>query len=326
MLLGFVVFNWEDLKVFLAAYREGSIGRAAESLGVSGSTVSRRLTALEDALGQSLFVRSPDGLKPTDAAHKAWTAAEEAERSASRVEAVVGSHDAVSGLVRVAVNAELLSCVLIPQWPEFAAKHPDLTVEWIVSPGLSDLERWEADIGIRPVRPQTGENLVITRLRDTDYGLFARPELLRAHGLDPDDKPGLEAAAKAGWEGLPWVGWSTELSHLGLSRLMAHLYPDARIVFRAGSVEPQRLAAMAGVGLLLTPSYFGKVSPNLVRLPAPGLPEPTPLYMLAHTAVRHTARVDAVWEHLLTCLRGSDAEQLALGKQLLGDAYAIRFD
>ncbi len=326
MLVPWSMFNWEDLKVFLAAYREGSIGRAAESLGVSGSTVSRRLTALEDALGQSLFVRSPDGLKPTDAAHKAWSAAEEAERSASRIEAVVGNHDKVKGLVRVAVNEELLASVLIPQWPELAAKHPELCVEWVVSPGLSDLERWEADIGIRPIRPQTGENLVITRLRDTDYTLYGRPELLRAHGIDPDDPAALERAAAEGWRGLPWVGWSTEVAHLGLARLMASLYPDARVVFRAASHEPQRLAAMAGVGLVLTPGYFGLISPNLMRLPAPGLPDPTPLYMLAHSAVRHTARVDAVWEHLLSCLRGSDEAQLDEGKRLLTEAYSIRFD
>lgn len=320
------MFNWEDLKVFLAAYREGSIGRAAEFLGVSGSTVSRRLSALEDALGQALFVRSPDGLRPTEAGEMARLAAEETERSASQLGAIVGGHGKVEGLVRVAVSDELLASVLIPQWTDFSQRYPELTVEWVVSPGLSDMERLEADIAIRPVRPEASDNVLITRLRDSQFALFGARSLLERHGVDPDDPAALADAAAEGWAGFPWVGWSTEYAQLGLSKLLGVAYPDARIVLRAASLEPLRLAAMAGIGLLLTPSYFGRISPGLVALPARGLPGPRPIYLVGHAALRHVPRVDAVWTHLLECLRGSDEEQLDHGRSILTEHYAIQFD
>lgn len=319
------MFNWEDLKVFLAAYREGSIGRAAEFLGVSGSTVSRRLSALEDALGQTLFVRSPDGLRPTEAGEQARLAAEDAERSTAQLAAIVGGHGEVEGLVRVAVSDELLASVLIPQWTEFSQRYPKLAVEWVVSPGLSDMERLEADIAIRPVRPNTSDNLIITRLRDSQFGLFGARSLLERHGVDPDDPTAISQAAAEGWRDFPWVGWSTQYAQLGLSKLLAMAYPDARVVLRAASLEPLRLAAMAGIGLLLTPSYFGRISPGLVTLPARALPDPTPIYLVGHTALRHLPRVDAVWNHLLECLRGSDEEQLEHGRAILTEHFSVQF-
>jgi DNA-binding transcriptional LysR family regulator len=319
------VFNWEDLKVFLAAYREGSIGRAADLLGVSGSTVSRRLTALEDALGQTLFVRSPDGLKPTEAAHHAWSAAEDAERSTARLQALVDHHGEVRGVVRVSLTQELLTCVLLPLWPEFSRRHPELCVEFVATTGLSDLERWEADIGIRPVKPETGENLVVTRLRDSRNALFGGRALLRERGLDPTDPAALATAAASGWTDWPWIGWSTDFAHLGLARLQDQLVPGARVVLRAPSTEYMRLAAAAGVGLSLMPRYFGLVTPNLVELPLAGIPPARPLYMLCHASVRHSARVDAVWRYLESVLRGADEAQVGEGRTALERAYGLRF-
>ena len=59
---------WDDLRFLLAAERSGSLSRAARELGVSLSTISRRLRTLEEAIGRPLFVRTPSGLEPTSAA------------------------------------------------------------------------------------------------------------------------------------------------------------------------------------------------------------------------------------------------------------------
>jgi DNA-binding transcriptional LysR family regulator len=318
------VLNWDDLKVFLAAFREGSIGRAAERLGVSGSTVSRRLTALEAALGQSLFVRSPDGLKPTAAGTQVWQDAQEAERHVTRMQLGVGEQDELRGSVRVSASSELLHSVVLPNWPEFSAAHPEITVEFIESTELADLERWEADIAIRAVRPESGDNLVVTRLRESEMGVFAARRLLESRGVDPQDRAALIAIGSA-LEDWPWVDWTSDYAHLPPAAARARLAPRACAVMRLSNLETIRLAAAAGVGLALLPSFFGRVCPSLVRLPQPELGNPVTLYLVGHAAVRNTARVNAVWEHLVTFLRGTDDAQFEEGKTRLTQAYGITY-
>ncbi len=318
------VLNWDDLKVFLAAFREGSIGRAAERLGVSGSTVSRRLTALEAALGQSLFIRSPDGLKPTAAGTQVWHDAQEAERHVTRMQLGVGAQDVLRGSVRVSTSSELLHSVVLPNWPEFSAAHPEITVEFIESTEIADLERWEADIAIRVVRPESGDNLVITRLRESEAGVFAARRLLESRGVDPQDRAALIAIGSA-LEDWPWVDWTSDYAHLPSAAARVALAPRACVVMRLSNLETIRLAAAAGVGLALLPSFFGRVCPTLVRLPQPELGSPATVYLVGHAAVRNTARVNAVWEHLVTFLRGSDDAQFEEGKTLLTQAYGITY-
>ena len=72
-------FNWDDARIFLAAYRRGSLMGAGEALGISHSTVRRRLAGLEAALGVTLFTPTADGLVPTDAAKTAFDVAESIE-------------------------------------------------------------------------------------------------------------------------------------------------------------------------------------------------------------------------------------------------------
>jgi len=324
---GSAVFDWNDLKVFLAAHRCGTIGRAAQALGVSGSTVSRRLSALEDALGESLFVRSPDGLIATEAGRRAWEAAEEAERLLERVEANVASSDGARGKVRVSVSTEVLHGALLPVWNEFASRHPEISVDFVESTGLADLERWEADIAIRAVRPTSQDNLVITRVRDTVASLFGAPTLLRQHGIDPDDAVALEAAAARGWSELPFVDWSDDHAHLGIAQLRAAVFANAPILLRASNLETLRLAAAAGVGLVLLPRFFGLLSPRLRQLPAPkSMPPAQPVFLVGHAAIRNVPRVDAVWRFLDQRLRGTDEDDLVGARADLNRAYGVTFE
>ena len=61
--------DWADLELFLAVARGGSLAAAAATLRVDSSTVHRRITSLEGALGTRLFARSPRGYALTNAGH-----------------------------------------------------------------------------------------------------------------------------------------------------------------------------------------------------------------------------------------------------------------
>lgn len=317
------VFNWDDLKVFLAAYRAGSIGRAAELLGLSGSTVSRRLASLEEALGSSLFVRTPDGLRATEGGERTWAVAQQAEESAQRVQALASARGAARGSVRVSVATGLMSSILIPNWDRFSAQYPEITVEFVESTTLVDLERWEADIAVRNVRPNRGDELIFTKLRDTEVRLFAARRLLDRIVDGAVDGEALAPLGAGDGAGLPFVDWTTELSHLGLGRARAALFPGADIVLRSHSLETIRAATTAGIGLGILPAFFGRLSPTLVEIPCSRLVDAAGgLYLVGHAALRETPRIEAVWRFLDDLLRG-DGSELATARTAVADAYGV---
>jgi len=122
--------RWDDVRVFLAVQRAGSLGQAAARLGVDTSTVSRRLTALESWLGARLFERTREGLAPTRVAELVLPPAEAMEaahrrfaRDASGVEAEA------EGVVRLSVAPGFAQDFVAPALVRLRARHPKIRVE-----------------------------------------------------------------------------------------------------------------------------------------------------------------------------------------------------
>src|SRR5262249_29537482 len=147
-------FDWDDLRVLLALERCGSISGAARELKVDHSTVSRRLAALEQALGVRLVTRAADGLVFTPAGERALASARTLEGQLAHLENAVHSEVAeVEGTVRVSTPAGaayLVTRLLDP----LREKHPALTVEVSGVNRQVDLKRREADVAMRMGRPQ----------------------------------------------------------------------------------------------------------------------------------------------------------------------------
>ncbi|MCE9575233.1 MAG: LysR family transcriptional regulator [Deltaproteobacteria bacterium] len=137
--------RWDDVRVFLAAHRVGTLGGAARKLGLDTSTMSRRLTAFEDALGARLFDRSRQGLTPTRAAELVLAAAEAMEAAHARL-----ARDA-SDVEATAQGAAL------------------------------DLTRHEADLALRSVAPK-GAELIVTRLGRGRWIAAGAPALVKKLG------------------------------------------------------------------------------------------------------------------------------------------------
>ncbi|HYN63798.1 MAG TPA: LysR family transcriptional regulator, partial [Candidatus Limnocylindrales bacterium] len=80
--------GWELYRSFLGVLQEGSLSGAARALGLTQPTVGRQISALEAALGVSLFTRSQAGLMPTDAALALRNHAEAMHSTAASMERV----------------------------------------------------------------------------------------------------------------------------------------------------------------------------------------------------------------------------------------------
>lgn len=282
--------DWSDLRVFLAAVRAGSATRAAVELGMGVSTVTRRLGALEQAIGQPLVVRTPTGIALTPAGEALLPHAVRVESAVHAGRAAVGSlQEPVRGEVVVALPSDMLLLVLLPRLRPFLEAHPHITLAFDQHNRVADLRRREADIAVRTFVPEDGEELIATRLRQVEFVVFSRRE-----DLDRMDDPSDPRQHR-------WVGWVEGLSGAPPVDLLA----QGRYAVRCSSPVTVRHAIAAGLGSGVLPRIFGRLMPNVVEAPVP-FDGRMPLYMITHRAIRGRPRVAAVWDELERLLRAGD--------------------
>ena len=157
--------RWADLTYLLAVMRGGSLMRAARSLRVDKTTVSRRLAALEAALGVALIERAPDGrLSLSEAGRKVAARAEAMEDEARRIQADLGRNPGgVAGTVRLTAVPLVIHHLLLPDLPLLSRTAPDLGLELIAEARDLSLTDRDADIALRLARPRDGGQAVLAR-------------------------------------------------------------------------------------------------------------------------------------------------------------------
>jgi DNA-binding transcriptional LysR family regulator len=285
-------FRWDDARVLLALLEAGTLSGAGVKLGINTSTVSRRLEALEEALGARLFDRTPDGVLPTALAEALAPHAEALELSASGFAmAAEGREREVAGLVRITAPPGVAEHLLAPALPRLFARWPKLRVALDATIAYADLSRREADLALRVQRPTQGD-LVAKKLSEEEDALLASASYARELGR-------LTRADQA-----RWITWGDELAHIPPARWVAAVAPLESVVLRTSSIGSQLAAAEAGVGVvLLARPYRERVGLVEVKL-APSLAGSLPpkprgaLWLVGHRALREVPRIAAVWTFL----------------------------
>ena len=163
--------NWDDLRIFLALARGGTLTTAAKALGVSHPTVSRRVQALEKQIGARLFDRLPDRFVPTGAGEELLADTEAMEKAAQSIHRrSAGLSDTVSGTVRV--SAEEATAALLARYSaELRSKLRQIEFEVVSSHTLANLSRREADLLIREEVPELG-GIVARKLGRLAYAVY----------------------------------------------------------------------------------------------------------------------------------------------------------
>lgn len=142
--------NWDDIKIFLALVRAGTVRGAAEKLGLSHSTVARRVEAMEKRLAVRLFDRLPTGYAVTPAGEDMLRVAEGVENELDGLERRILGHDRqLAGHIRLTMVDFLASNLLMSHLVEFTRKYPDIDLEIITSYDALNLDNREADVSLR---------------------------------------------------------------------------------------------------------------------------------------------------------------------------------
>lgn len=269
------MFAWDDIAVFLALYRERTTGRAAAALGVSQPTIVRRIAALEQALGLTLFERLPSGLAPTAAATQLFAAAERVERGicefTAEVEALTQSGLKVIRLTLLDHFEQLM----VPVLRSFRTRWPAVHAELLPSDRIYDLARGEADLAIRGRERPAGDELVARELPPCGWAVYAS-----AHNC-PEERPHSPEQVRdfplALLEGAP--------GRLPVYQWLESMVQEGAMPIRCSNFRALSSTIASGAAISALPCTRGDSDSNLVRCFGPLEEFDVPIYLVARRAI-----------------------------------------
>jgi DNA-binding transcriptional LysR family regulator len=289
------MYDWNDLKYFLAVARNGSSLAAAKAVGSSQSTVHRRLKELEKQLGGQLVSRRPTGYRLTELGEYLRADAERVEEAALTFERhISASRQEISGVVRVtcpeAVGYRLMRSPLLAMFKE---RFPALLVEFVMTDELLDLAKGEADIAIRAVAPRD-DTLVGRKIADLQWAVYASRSYVEQHG---------HIAHPADVDGHVVIKFDGELNDHLAARWLDRVAPNARVAARAKNLPALVLAVKSGAGLAPLPIIVGDSESDFCQLFGPIKDIITPFYLLMHKDMKQTPRVRYLFDFIIEELK-----------------------
>jgi DNA-binding transcriptional LysR family regulator len=280
--------NWDDVRIFLAVARAGQILGAARRLELNHATVSRRVAALEDALGAKLFRRLTTGSELTATGERFLAVAErmEADMIAARSE-LAGGDEAISGTVRIGAPDGFGVAFLASRLGALTARHAELKIQLVPVPRSFSLSRREADIAITTERPTEGR-LVAQKLVDYSLGLYASRAYAQANGL-PATPAELKAHRLVGY--VPDLVFSPSLAYA------PEFLPDWDASFSISSALGQVEAVRSGAGIGILHAFIARAQAELVPVDA-AKPIRRAYWLVYHESVRPLRRIQAAAEFI----------------------------
>jgi len=279
------MFDWSDVRYFLAVARNGSTVAAAKALQTSQSTVQRRLVELERKLGRPLVKRTPAGYRLTEFGQEMLPYAERVEQAALAMDQHRGTLERADvGVIRLTcpepIMVRLMQSGLLDR---FHMRHPALRIEFVMSDKYLDLAKGDADVALRS-GDTDDEVLVGRKVADSIWAVYGSRQYIARRGA-PDSVAALNGHA--------FVGLDEAMANHRAATWLREVAPKAEIVARSNSVLGLVSAARSGVGLAPLPTALGDAEADLVRVLGPIAELQRSWRLLAHPDLRKTPRVAA---------------------------------
>lgn len=281
--------SWDLYRTFAAVLREGSLSAAARVLGLSQPSVARHIEALEQALGDTLFLRSQRGLSPTDRALALQPYAEELEAtSAALLRAASADRAEIAGTVRITASDVVATEHLPPLLAGLRRRHPRLSMELVASDAIDNLLQRRADIAVRMVEP-TQQALVARKLGVVRLGLYAHRDYLALRGIP-------RSIADLVDHDLIGVDSNGTFSRAVLARLPG--LDQSNFSLRVDNTLVHLAAIRAGFGVGICQQVIALRDPALARVLPDAFAFDLPLWIVMHENLRSIARYRAVFDAL----------------------------
>lgn len=272
--------EWSDLRVFLAIAREGTLGAAARALGLSQPTMGRRLRALEQAVGQTLFQRTGDGFVLTDEGSAVLHHAERIEEEALAFQRQLAGRDQqLDGMLRLSSSDWFGIHILTPVLAAFAKMQPGVLVELLTDARLYSLPRREADLVFR-IQPFDEPEVISRRLMHIPYGVYVAS--------------GREHPRAGDGTGTPLITMDTTFGGMPDAMWLKRILPKAHVASCSNNRDVQGRMCREGVGVAVLPRPLGDVLPGIERIDLGEEPPGRDTWVGYHRDLKRLARLRAL--------------------------------
>ena len=281
--------SWDDFRFFLATSKAGSFSKAANELGVTQPTISRRIENLEEQLSVRLFDRLPSGVALTSEGESVLDAARHIERAVIEIRnSVVGADRRPEGPVRISVTDGLATYLMTPRVGQLQEQYPGISIEFNCSVEPADVLNMECDLSIRFRRPEEPE-LIAVKLGTMHFVPWASASYLERHGTPASPQELLhhrlldhDAYSDDDGDWSQWVALARAASLIG---------------YRTNSGASMLSAIQNGLGIGLLPAYACDVVSDIVPLDL-GLRTHSHVWLAYHRNLRNAARMRATIDWL----------------------------
>ncbi len=285
------MFDWNDLRHFLAVARDGSTIAAAKTLKLSQSTVHRRLDELERLIGRPIVIRQATGYRLTEFGKELLPLAMRVEDAINSLERfLVASDETPTGSVRVtcseSIGYRLTQSSLLDK---FYDRHPGLRVEMIMSDKSLDISKGEADVAIRAGSPNE-ETLVGRKIADVPWALYCSRKYVDRHG---------QVTCIEDLNGHAIIEFDGEIRDHHAARWLRSVAPNAKVVARSNTVSGLMMTVRSGAGLAPLPMPLAGRDPDLICALGPVAGLYSPIYLLTHPDLRRTPRIGAFFDFVV---------------------------
>lgn len=267
-------------RTFLRVVETGSFSAAARAANTTQPTISRQVAALEAHLGCLLLQRTTRAVAPTEDGRAFYETARRAVEAVEEAETSVGRRRGrATGTLRLGVAEVMGRLHLLPRMPRFLDRHPELSLDLVLSDSFTDLVEEGLDLGLR-VGALTDPGLVARRIGTTRRVVAATPGYLARRGTPgrPEDLRAHDCILYSRLaSGAVW--------HLRGPEGPVAVPVAGRV--RVSTTEAVRAAVLGGLGIGMVPDWHfvdGEFeSGRLVRLLAAWEPEAQPIHAVYPT-------------------------------------------
>ena len=290
--------NWDDLRIFLALVRDGTLSGTARKLKITQPTVGRRIERLERDVDAKLFDRLPDGYALTAAGQRLVPMAEDMAASAEAFDQTSAAlAEAIEGTVRISVH-ESLSPFITDHLSRMRESLPDVEFELFVTHIQVNLSKREADILIRDQLPEAS-SLTARKLGTATYAVYGTKDYVRHHPA---------ATTPRRYQECDWVGFDEEHARFAGYAWLRGKMGNRAPVFRTNNGMVLRETVMAGKALGVLPCFTGDNQPDLARLTLPLKDVTETLWMLVHPDMKRRPAIRAVMDSLIALFADQKAQ------------------
>ncbi|WP_113632744.1 LysR family transcriptional regulator [Pectobacterium peruviense] len=276
--------RFQAMETFIRVVDAGSFKKAAETLHVLPSTVTRSIKELESHLGARLLNRTTRALSITDVGLRYYDSCKAILRDVHAAESVTAQQkEELQGTIRIGATPSLVKNFLIPALPDFCERHPGIRLDFHLGDATVDIVQQGIDCVIRTGEPPLSR-LVARRLGTFQWTICASPRYLEQHGY-PTTLDSLKEHTAVGYIHSR-TGHSTNWGFHDEAHTVA--IPLAGQI-SVNDTDAYLTAGIAGLGLLRIASYMVRQQlsdGHLVRL-LPDIEAPREPIFILYPQSRH---------------------------------------